>query len=199
MWQLVTSIMIATQCRWRSIYKAKCCGRLSILEASKAFVKVNHQILFKKLTECNVPEIFVKLLSNWYSSQLLCVKWGTGTTYSKFFTVFNRVRQGSILSPIPFAVYMNQLSQTLNKLNVGCFIGQHCLNNILYADDICCIALSCKGLQKLLDVSYEHVQSHDISFNCSKNKIMMFKTKFLNQITLFFRQTYYSNLTFRSP
>ena len=94
---------------------------VAFLDASKAFDKVNHYILFKKLTECNVPEIFVKLLANWYSSQLLCVRWGT--TYSKFFTVSNGVRQGSILGPFLFAVYMNQLSQTLNKLNVGCFIG----------------------------------------------------------------------------
>ena len=64
-------------------------------DASKAFDKVNHYILFKKLTECNVPEIFVKLLANWYSSQLLCVRWGT--TYSRFFTVSNGVRQSSIL------------------------------------------------------------------------------------------------------
>ena len=74
---------------------------------------------------------------------------------------------------------MNQLSQTLNKLNISCFIDQHCLSNILYADDICCIPSSCKGLQKLLDVCYEYAQSHDISFKCSKIKIMMFKTKFL--------------------
>ena len=45
--------------------------------------------------------------------------------------------------------------------------------------DPCCIAPSCKGLQNLLDVCYEYAQSHDISFNCSKTKIMMFKTKFL--------------------
>ena len=30
MWRLVTSIMIATERRWRSIYKAKCCWRLSV-------------------------------------------------------------------------------------------------------------------------------------------------------------------------
>ena len=117
---------------------------VGILDASKAFDKVNHHILFKKLTECSVPEILVKLLANWYSSQHLCVRWGTA--YSKFFTVSNGVRQGSILSPFLFGVYMNQLSQTLNKLNIGCFIGQHCLNNILCTDNICCIAPSCKGL-----------------------------------------------------
>ena len=79
----------------------------AFLDAFKAFDKVNHYILFKKLSEDNAPEIFVKLLANWYSRQLLCVRWGT--TYSKFFTVSNRVKQGSILSPFLFAVYMNQL------------------------------------------------------------------------------------------
>ena len=50
---------------------------VAFLGASKAFGKVNHYILFKKLTEGNIPEIFVKLLANWYSSQHLCVRWGT--------------------------------------------------------------------------------------------------------------------------
>ena len=150
---------------------------VAFLDVSKTFDKVNHYILFKKLVECNVPEIFVELLSNWYSSQHLCVRWDTA--YSKLFTVSNVVRKGSILSPFLFAVYMNQLSQTLNKLNIGCFIRRHWLNNILYADVICCIAPSWKGLRKLLDVCYEYAQSHDISFNCSKTKIIMFKTKFV--------------------
>ena len=144
----------------------------------KHLIKLIIVFCLKNLLKCNVPDIFVKLLANWYSSQILCVRWST--TYSKFFTVSNGVRQGSILSPFLFAVYMNQLSQTLNKLNIGCFIGQHCLNHILFADDICCIASSCKGLQKLLVVCYEYAQSHDISFNCSKTEIMMFKTKFLS-------------------
>ena len=150
---------------------------VAFLDASKAFDKVDHYILFKKLTECNVPDIFVKLLANWYSSQPLCLRWGTA--YTKFFTVSNGVRQGSILSPFLFAAYMNRLSQTLNKLNIGCFIGQHCLNNILYANDICCMAPSCESREKLLDVCNEYAQSHDISLNCSKTKIIMFKTKFL--------------------
>ena len=51
--------------------------------------------------------------------------------------------------------------------------------NLLNAPRIYCIALRCKCLQKLLDVCYEYAQSHDISFNCSKTKKMIFKTKFL--------------------
>ena len=130
--------------------------------------------MFKKLTECSVPEIFVKLFANWFSSQHLCVRWGTA--YPNVVTVSNGVRQGSILSPFLLAVYMNELSQTLN---IGCFIGQQCLNNILYADDICCMSFSCNSLQKLLDICYECAQSHDFFFNCSKTKKIMLKARFL--------------------
>ena len=122
---------------------------VAFLDASKAFDKVNHSVLFKKLVEAKVPRIFVHLFARWYSSQRSSVKWDSA--YSKSFSTTNGVRQGSILSPFLFAIYMNELSLIFNKLNIGCFIGNWCLNNIMYADDICCLAPSFTGLQKLLD------------------------------------------------
>ena len=113
---------------------------VAFLDASKAFDKVNHGVLFKKLVEAKVPMIFVHLLARWYSSQRSCVKWNSA--YSESFSTTNGVRQGSILRPFLFAIYMNELSLILNKLNIGCFIGNRCLNNIMYADDICCLAPS---------------------------------------------------------
>ena len=101
---------------------------VAFLDASKAFDKENHGVLFKKLVEAKVPMIFVYLLVRWYSSQRSCVKWNSA--YSESFSTTNGVRQGSILSPFLFAIYMNELSLILNKLNIGCFIGNQCLNNI---------------------------------------------------------------------
>ena len=154
---------------------------VAFLDASKAFDKVNHGVLFKKLVEAKVPMIFVHLLARWYSSQRSCVKWNSA--YSESFSTANGVRQGSILSPFLFAIYMNELSLILNKLNIGCFIGNRCLNNIMYADDICCLAPSFKGLQKLLDICCDYANRHDITFNCTKTKTMMFKT---NRLSLSF-------------
>ena len=76
----------------------------------------------------------------WYSKQEMCIKCGQST--SSFFTVSNSVRQGGILSPRLFAVYVDDLSKNLHDARSGCFIGHQCINHVTYADDICLLAPS---------------------------------------------------------
>ena len=55
---------------------------------------------------------------------------------SSAFTIFNGVRQGSVLSPYLFSVYVDQLSESLNAVRSGCYVGKICINHIFFADDI---------------------------------------------------------------
>ena len=100
------------------------------LDASKAFDRVNHWTLFKKLLNRGVPMLLVRILLYWYRTQTFCIKWGTMT--SCFFSVSNGVRQGGILSPYLFAIYMDDLSVTLNNAKVGCHINNRCANHLCY-------------------------------------------------------------------
>jgi hypothetical protein len=68
---------------------------LGFLDASKAFDKINHWTLFKKLLRRGLPTIIVRILYVWYSSQLFYVRWGS--TLSKSFNVLKCVRQGSVI------------------------------------------------------------------------------------------------------
>jgi exonuclease III len=120
------------------------------LDASKAFDRVNHWCLFKKLLKRGVPSLVVRLLCFWYATQTFCVKWGSATSVP--FSTKNGVRQGGILSPRLFTLYMDDLSHKLNSINAGCYIGSCCVNHLFYADDICLLAPSALGLQQLLDV-----------------------------------------------
>ena len=70
---------------------------------------------------------------------------------SDSFKVTNGVRQGGILSPQLFNIYIDGLSDILNKSCVGGFIGGKRINHILYADDLCIVSLSSTGLQQTPD------------------------------------------------
>ena len=58
---------------------------------------------------------------------------------SSGFGVSNGVRQGGILSPYLFCVYMDDLSNKLNDIKVGCTIGATLINHLMYADDLVCV------------------------------------------------------------
>ena len=49
---------------------------------------------------------------------------------SPYFTISNGVRQGGILSPSLFAVYMDDLSSLLNASRIGCHIDDVCINHV---------------------------------------------------------------------
>ena len=67
--------------------------------------------IIDKLLAKNVPKIIVHLLMFWYTRQQFIVQWGAST--SAAFSVGNGVRQGGVLSPYLFNVYMDGLSQLL--------------------------------------------------------------------------------------
>ena len=52
-----------------------------------------------------------------------------------FFTVSYGVKQGGILSPHLFNVYMDDLSVNLNKLKIGCLCAGTIMNH-MYANDL---------------------------------------------------------------
>ena len=62
------------------------------------------------------------------------VKWGS--TLSSKFQVTNGVRQRGVLSPLLFNVYVNELSEFLNKSGYGGNMGGTIINHMLYVDDI---------------------------------------------------------------
>jgi hypothetical protein len=77
-------------------------------------------ILVNKLLDRKVPPIVATTLIGVYEDQYGWVKWGGAR--SIMFTIRNGTRQGFILSPSLFAVYVDELLQELRSLGVGCYV-----------------------------------------------------------------------------
>ena len=92
--------------------------------------------------------------------QLVCIK--RGKSCSNYFTICSDVRQGEILSPKLFTLYVNQLTNKSIACNVGCYFNSMCINHVMYADDICLLALTASAIQSLLDVCHEYGTDNDI-------------------------------------
>ena len=103
-----------------------------LLDASKAFDKIDHFILFKKLLKRKIPILTLKLLLNQYKNQVNRVCWNGTMSYS--FKISNGVRQGSVLSSFLFCIYVDDLSIELNNSAIGCTIYDMLINHLLYAD-----------------------------------------------------------------
>jgi len=146
---------------------------LCFLDASKAFDRVHHNALFDKLRTRNLPHIIIRLLVFWYSYQTFVIKWCN--VYSDSFTVSNGVRQGSVLSPTLFNVYIDCLSTELQKTNVGCIVNGKCFNHLVYADDTVLLAPSPMALQKLINICVRFAYYHSLIYNKEKTKYMCIK------------------------
>jgi hypothetical protein len=142
----------------------------TFLDASKAFDKLHYCKLFKLLVKREVPAIYVRLLANIYTQNFVRVSWGGAL--SDYFSAVNGVKQGAVLSPVLFCIYVDDLLILLSKAGVGCFMGPNFVGALAYADDIVLIAPTPTALRKLLSICERYARDYCISFNSLKTKCL---------------------------
>jgi hypothetical protein len=144
---------------------------MASLDASKAFDRVNHFKLFSTLIRNGLPWCFVNVIVNWYSKLSVVVRWN-GCDSSKL-SVLSGVRQGGLLSPILFSLYVNCMISRLRDHGYGCHIGSLYIGCIMYADDLLLLSGSVINLQKMLDCCGVVGQEIGMNFNCKKSHCMV--------------------------
>ena len=143
-----------------------------MLDASKAFDRVNFIKLFRKLIDKKMCPLVIRLLLNSYTNQKLNVRWNV--TLSESFGVSNGVRQGGILSPILFGIYMDELLNRLKSSDIGCHMGLHYVGALGFADDITLLCPSLSGIKTMLSICEQFAAEYDLIFNGTKSKLLIF-------------------------
>ena len=149
---------------------------VALMDCSMAFDKCLFSKLFQKLSG-KLPYIVVRALLWVYEEQTGCVK--LGGKRSQPFTLTNGTRQGSVLSPALWCVYLDDLLVELRSLKLGCYVGGVWVGACAYADDLLCMAPTRNMLRKMVTVCENYGQTHNMVFSTdpvpskSKTKCML--------------------------
>ena len=138
-----------------------------MLDASKAFDRVEYCKLFDILLERNIPHSVSRLLLDLYTRQTITASWNRKT--SACFSAKNGVRQGAILSPILFSLYMDELVKDIKSKSIGCYMGNHFVGAIAYADDLVLLCPSIKGLSCMISCAVQFAHKYHLIFNAKKS------------------------------
>ena len=107
------------------------------------------------------------------TKQKLRISWDGESSHG--FDVSNGVKQGGVISPILFCVYIDELLVKLQKSGVGCYMGRTFSGAFAYADDITLLCPSISALKEMITICTNYAVEYDIKFNGSKSQLIIFK------------------------
>jgi len=135
---------------------------------------------------------FLVFLENWFSFCLSCVKWGSVTSH--FYELKDGVRQGGVLSPILFGIYIEWwLINLVDKTNIRCKIAAICTGIFLYADDIIFSTPFIQALQSLISLCESKLDFLCMVVNAKKSACLRFGPNVCACVTVCYSSCFYKH------
>ena len=146
------------------------------VDFQKAFDCVWRNALLYKLLKQGMNPLLVKLIQSMYCNTSQTLKINSGIT--RAFRTYRGVRQGCILSPRLFNLFINDIpgifDQSCKPIHMSHSLKLSCL---MYADDLVILSESPSGLQSCLDKLETYTEKWGLKLNLKKTKIMIFRNR----------------------
>ena len=143
-----------------------------LLDATRAFDRVKYVKLFQLLIDRGLNPLVIRCLLYMYTNQHLNVSWNNHM--SNYFDSSNGVKQGGVLPPILFAIYIDELLTRLKCSGYGCMIGHIYCGAFGYADDLSIVAPSFHALKMMSKICLAYAKEYDLKFNPSKCQLVKY-------------------------
>jgi hypothetical protein len=159
--------------RNRGLNGTYCC----FIDVKKAFDRVFRAGLWKRVFDEGVKGKMWRVLRSLYTKVESSVV--IDGVLTEWFPLETGVRQGCVLSPLLYALFINGLVTELNKSGLGVEISEgKLLSALLYADDIVLISENKWKLQKMLDIVYEYSKKWKFELNPKKSEVVVFGLRY---------------------
>ncbi|HLX54571.1 MAG TPA: reverse transcriptase family protein, partial [Aquella sp.] len=142
------------------------------IDFKAAFDSIPWDALFYKLYRLGFSDKIVKLLSGLYSGSSCSVKLKEGQT--KSFLVNVGVKQGCLLSPLLFALYINDMEDSFDIENGFDFNENTRISLLKYADDIVMLTSDPQDLRNMIFKLEKYCDEWNLTLNLKKSKVMVF-------------------------
>ena len=166
---------------------------MAFIDLSKAFDTVNRSILWKLLEKCGIPPKFLKILEEFHNGMQARVQ--IGGMQSDPFNVNVGVKQGCVLAPILFNIFLMAVTQlvhaslgveagvdiayrldgnlfNLRRLQARTKVAQINICELQYADDCAVIAQDPQTLQRMLDIFSSIYSALGLKINTAKTEVI---------------------------
>ena len=138
---------------------------------SKAFDTIPRNILFKQLYNYGIRKHVFNIIKDIYKNDESCIK--IGYQCSEPFHINQGVRQGYVLSPLLFNIFIADLVQKLDMVNGKVKVNNKEISSIFWADDIVTFSENENGLRAMIKVLDQYATENKLEINTDKTKIMI--------------------------
>jgi len=141
-----------------------------------AFDNVNRDILWEELKRKKIKGQLVGRMEKIYEETEVMVRTKQG--YSEEFETKKGVRQGCVMSPILFNLYLADIDERLKERGIGGVgIGRARIWSLAYADDIVLVANNREAMQDMTSTFKRFLMERKLELCADKTKMLVFNRK----------------------
>ena len=147
---------------------------LAYLDVRKAYDTVWRKRMWQELEKSGIRGRILDNLKDLYTGTASCAQ--TFESDTGWIAINIGVRQGCVLSPLLYAIFVNPVVQRVKQTRGGVQVDDILIHILLYADDMVILAESTEALQEMLDVVHQVSTELRFEMNATKTKTQHFST-----------------------